>query len=416
MFVAGLSGNFEPCDALKYHMNLDTVPKPNDWNIVAQLNKLPNSFMVFIRAELYEYFLHSKRPTPINNATEQFIQSGIGLVHVEASNKIKIIISEPLICLTLFTIVNEPYAKTTPGKPAEMQAPLYEHLVQHIQQTSSDVNRFEDLLAYYFSLAFEEPRALQEVFNITSDGNHALGSYCAQLVTSTRVLPASDGGAIEVEGVHRFASLHRPTSSGTDQPRYAGPLGYRAVDDSTQKVWGTHLFQAHSLDSPAPILFPGHHMGPDLLFLLRLYPPINPSKISYLWVAVQAKLCHVRDQTQVPIATVRSAIRSVTPKNFFMTKDGEWCSGFEPHSKTMKGLEDGLPGPPTFGTGRYHLLRVLCGYPAVVGPLDPADILDDGKHPIATLNVDQFIHITKDHPPEDTLSFYQDDRYRRSKE
>ncbi|KAF8921792.1 hypothetical protein CPB85DRAFT_1209182 [Mucidula mucida] len=43
MFVAGLSGNFEPWDAVRYPMNLDGVSKPKDWDILAQLNKLRRS-------------------------------------------------------------------------------------------------------------------------------------------------------------------------------------------------------------------------------------------------------------------------------------------------------------------------------------------------------------------------------------
>ncbi|KAF8872043.1 hypothetical protein CPB85DRAFT_1445217 [Mucidula mucida] len=75
IFVAGLSGNFEPWDAVRYPMNLDGVSKPKDWDILAQLNKLPPSFKVGIRKEMCDYFIRNQRPAAIYDATEEDIQS-----------------------------------------------------------------------------------------------------------------------------------------------------------------------------------------------------------------------------------------------------------------------------------------------------------------------------------------------------
>jgi len=58
--------------------------------------------------------------------------------------------------------------------------------------------------------------------------------------------------------------------------------------------------------------YPGSHMGPDCIFLLRL------SSGRFIWVFMQVKMCS--GSGRIPLADLMDATRSVTPTRAWMVE------------------------------------------------------------------------------------------------
>jgi len=98
------------------------------------------------------------------------------------------------------------------------------------------------------------------------------------------------------------------------------------------------------------------------------------------------------------------AIRSVTPKKFFRSKDGKSFSNRRRKGlvrKTrdrLKGLPDGFDE-----AGSFSLLRVIASFPAHADINNGQNWKGNDDHPIATLNMDFVKEITKDLSPLNIL-------------
>ncbi|KAK7054515.1 hypothetical protein VNI00_003713 [Paramarasmius palmivorus] len=272
---------------------------------------------------------------------------------------------------------------------------LFQFLSERIRYSDNGHDYFEDFLLYYFILAFgsTNPRTLGEVFHILGPNATFLRQKCARLTS------------VYVPG-HQRDQANRQThylpvvlsSSGEIQVT-PGAIGLYAGE-----YQGRNVFRWMNHEGRELFCFPDKSMGPDLIFILELIGA--PS--TYIWVSVQAKQYNTASLSS---ETIQDAIRSVTPKAYFLNK--------VERAKVAEGIRDGdsyarnlltrerlmaLPQRDTEIAGEYSVLRVLATWPAVadlykhfgIPQSDQEDYdLDDGfdgddQHPVAFLNGDMF--------------------------
>lgn len=167
----------------------------------------------------------------------------------------------------------------------------YEYLANnieaHLSATSS--NGFENFIVYCIDVIFGmEGRKLKDVFQFHGDVP-SWGNFKAELVSLYET-----GTAIECAKVGHGC--------------FTGPsatLGTNAITAHSTLEWLKHR-------SRTPFCFPDNNMGPDVLFVLKL----QNGKL--LWVALQVKLSTIG--RLLDKNAVQDAIRSVTPKNFFLNR------------------------------------------------------------------------------------------------
>jgi hypothetical protein len=152
---------------------------------------------------------------------------------------------------------------------------------------------FEDVLAVYFMEAFSDGAWLDEIFTFQGD-IPTWSSETAELVA----LMATDS---ELKGVKVGRSNCADVCLGFKAKTYKEDLQWLGNERKT------------------PFLFPSNHMGPDLLFALRL------SEDRYLWVVVQAKYC---SEAKLSREDTAKALKSVTPSQFFVNKVGSYSFVF----------------------------------------------------------------------------------------
>ena len=172
------------------------------------------------------------------------------------------------------------------------------NITSHCHRSAAPSNGFENFIVYCIDLLFGiKPRRLKDVF----DFHGAVPTWAnlrAELV-SLHILPTSfttdDTPHIEY-AIVKHAQFTGPSAT----------LGANTKTPDSTLQWLAHEMRA-------TVCFPCNAMGPDVLFVLRL------ANGKVLWVALQAKLSSGRNGF-LDKRLVRSAVRSVTPKNFFLDK------------------------------------------------------------------------------------------------
>ncbi|KAF8737072.1 hypothetical protein AX14_013518 [Amanita brunnescens Koide BX004] len=268
------------------------------------------------------------------------------------------------------------------------------NITSHCHRSAAPSNGFENFIVYCIDLLFGiKPRRLKDLFDF-----HGTVPPWANLraeLVSLYALPTNSSsntdGALHIE----YATVKHA--------QFIGPsatLGTNAKTPDSTLQWLAHEVRA-------PVCFPSNAMGPDVLFVLRL------ANGKFLWVALQAKLSSGRSGF-LEKRLVKSAVRSVTPKHFFLDKDGK---PFSPSSypnlvQDTQNLLDALPNRCD-DAGRYGLLRAIASFPARADLgrcIDKKDLsakinLEDAvdKHPIAVLNMELMKRITKNMSPANFL-------------
>ncbi|KAJ7741220.1 hypothetical protein DFH07DRAFT_751229 [Mycena maculata] len=240
-------------------------------------------------------------------------------------------------------------------------------------------NTLENYLAFCFAKIFTwKNRRVDQIFTFPKGVPH-WAKQTAQMISLCRDPSTSELDECPVDLMSR--------------PSYS--IGTHSTGIEDTKAWLKH-------DLPAPICFPDTTMGPDLLFILRLK---DGSKI---WVAVQSKFS---SRTPLSAETLRDAIRTVTPNQFFSSKVGGCLSSELPTltdcdpTAVREFLKD-LPGRRK-DAGDYSLLRVIVSFPGETKAergktLKDMDFYYD-DHPIASLNMEVVAEMTNHMAPQGFL-------------
>ena len=177
----------------------------------------------------------------------------------------------------------------------EQRYSAHDFFASRLNVTTPTSNGFENHLACIIDVIFSTPRKLSDIFTFAFhglDGKTSVPEWTnltAELVSVYR----TDAGELEISPVRHTTDFSAPSCT----------LGVNAKDLDGTAQWLRHR------SAPA-ICFPHNSMGPDLLFVLRL------SDGSCLWVALQAK--HCTSHKTLPRSELRRALRSVTPRHFFL--------------------------------------------------------------------------------------------------
>ncbi|KAJ7279679.1 hypothetical protein C8J57DRAFT_1303945 [Mycena rebaudengoi] len=216
-------------------------------------------------------------------------------------------------------------------------------------------NTLENYLAFCFTKLFGSGNSrLDEIFNFPK-GVPAWANQTASLVSLYRESSKTE--------------VHERSVDWMSRPSYS--VGTHASTYQHTLDWVSHRQQA-------PICFPANTMGPDLLFAIRLKD----------------------GRKTMGSRTLRDAIRSVTPINFFSSLKavGKKRSFLTRLSHLPDRIED---------AGKYSLLRVIVSFPGETRLVRGESLEDmeyyDDDHPIASLNMVHLGQVTKDMEPRGFL-------------
>ena len=250
---------------------------------------------------LPHYIMRSVLPVPLGSDECLYVEYGFArFKHIPPSsgtgskNGMSVAFDEPLVLAAAHRWINN------------NDMPTYKYFAKnissHCHRSAAPSNGFENFIVYCIDLLFAiKPRRLKDVF----DFHGAVPTWAnlrAELV-SLYVLPANASSFTTDDGtpyVERAIVKHA---------QFTGPSATLGANTKTPD--GTLQWLAHEMR--APVCFPCNAMGPDVLFVLRL------ANGKVLWVALQAKLSSGRNGF-LDKRLVKSAVRSVTPRNFFLDK------------------------------------------------------------------------------------------------
>ncbi|KAK7044921.1 hypothetical protein R3P38DRAFT_3433258 [Favolaschia claudopus] len=349
-------------------------------------------------------------------------------------------IDEPLVFLAIAQWLNA-------GREESIHHSLTLDMSSHDPSTGR--NALEHYLAFCFAGLFSakinnRDLNLDEIFTFTS-------ASAEQIHPEWAKQPA------------RLVSLHRKKGPG-------GRLDVSPVDWWARPSYSLSAGRSHNAmlkflrhGTPAPLCFPPENMGPDLLFVLEL---MHSKK--RIWVAVQSKYqnlptTEIDEYNQgLPLKpcllhpeTMKKAIRSVTPRNFFISQVGvivdmtirnsHWCGiqerqqgkkgetpkekkkietarktketneqrNLETHKDVLAALSE-LPDRELEHTGKYSLLRVVASWPDLDGLVKgrrqtstliekTPQFVDPDNHPLAGLDFETLAKVTAHMSPQDYL-------------
>ncbi|KAG6872270.1 hypothetical protein C0995_011369 [Termitomyces sp. Mi166 len=349
--------DFRPTDAQKYVDAEDsTVLISSRYRLdFHKLVKSPDMIDTIHQLTTH-YLMRSALPRSLGQDEKMYVEYGFARFKDAGTNTVAI--DEPLVLLAATHWIDKNYRTS------------YKLFAERIRIHDTSSNGFENYLAFCLNLAFSQKQRLDKVFTFCGTPP-AWAQQEAELVS---LHYTSDG--IEISPVRQS------TNSGPSLT-----IGVNAKTTDGTSAWLRH-------ETPAPACFPHSHMGPDLLFVLRLADNSN------IWVAVQAKYS-IGKNGMLSRLFLRRAIRSVTPSKFFIDKEGN------PFSAELVGkILDSLASLPhrRSDVGTYSLLRVVASFPAQPGlkrclEEDP----DEQHHPVASLNVNFLKQLTKGLSPVNFL-------------
>ncbi|KAG6827376.1 hypothetical protein H0H92_012050 [Tricholoma furcatifolium] len=309
------------------------------------------------------YLMRSAFPGSLGKDEKTYVEYGFARFTDSATNTVAI--DEPLILLSATHWINKNHRTSYSLFAKEI----------HLHTSSHTYNGFENYLAFCLNLAFSQPQRVDKVF-----------SFCG---------PAPLWACQEAELVSLYHTSNGIEVSPVRQSSISGPsftLGVNAKTTDETSAWLKH-------ENAAPICFPHQSMGPDLFFVLRL------ADASLLWVALQAKYSSGKNGSLLRL-NLRRAMRSITPSQFFIDKEGNpFSPSTDPNlvANTLASLES-LPQRRD-DAGTYSLLRVVATFPAEPGlkrciEEDP----DSQHHPIGYLNMKSMEQLTRKLSPTDLLT------------
>lgn len=230
------------------------------------------------------YLMRSVLPRSLGQDEKMYVEYGFARFKDACTNTVAV--DEPLVLLAATHWIDKNYRTS------------YKFFAERIKGHDTSSNGFENYLAFCFSLAFSQRQRVDKIFNFCGTPP-AWAQQEAELVS----LHHAFDGIVEVNPVRQS------TNSGPSLT-----LGVNAKTTDETSAWLQH-------QSSTPVCFPHSHMGPDLLFVLRLADNSN------VWVAVQAKYS-IGKNGMLSRVFLRRAIRSVTPSKFFIDKVSNLTHGY----------------------------------------------------------------------------------------
>ncbi|KAG5643748.1 hypothetical protein DXG03_009682 [Asterophora parasitica] len=308
------------------------------------------------------YLMRAVLPGSLGKDEKTYVEYGFARFIDAETNAVAV--DEPLVLLAATHWINAHYRSS------------YKFFAKQIHVHEATSNGFENYIAFCLNLAFSNKQRVDEIF------------------TFSGTPPEWARQKAELVSLHRSASSNSVEISPVRHSTISGPsltLGANAKTTTDTSAWLDH-------DAHAPICFPHVSLGPDLLFVLRLADGTN------IWVALQAKYSTGKSG-MLSRLYLRRAMRSVTPSEFFLDKEGK---PFSPTSDpdlvatTLQSLSM-LPHRRE-DAGKYSLLRVVASFPAQTAlKRCIEEDLDTQGHPIACLNMKYIKQLTKGLSPVDFL-------------
>ncbi|KAF9482872.1 hypothetical protein BDN70DRAFT_379948 [Pholiota conissans] len=348
---------------------LEPLPVLSQYRLDFSKLKKNNDMLATIHQLTTHYIMRSVLPLTLGKDEVTYVEYGFARF-VDAETK-TVAVDEPLVLLAATHWINSNHRSS------------YKFFAKQIHLHDSDSNGFENYIAYCIDMLFSCRRRVNEIFLFNGQP-----PPWSDLEADLVALHRTDLGAVE-ENTVRHCNFTGPSVT----------LGTNAKAPENTTKWLAHR-------SHTPICFPHVSMGPDLLFILRL------SDSSLIWVALQAKYSlGTGNSKTLSRLYLRRAMRSVTPSEFFIDKEGRQFSPAS-HPSLVEDTSQHLLALPhrRSDVGKYSLLRVVASFPADTKLKRCLDEDPDADgHPIATLNMDLLKQITKRFSPVDFLQGLQDD-------
>ncbi|KAJ7770115.1 hypothetical protein B0H16DRAFT_1517308 [Mycena metata] len=284
----------------------------------SKLSQNPNMAGTIIRI-LNTDLVRSGLPTKVTVIEKLFVEYGFAR-YVETTTN-KIVIDEPLVLLA---------AERKIGRSSWWYT-------DRMDTNTPEVNGLEDYLAFILPVLFQRKPRLDEVFDFFGT-IPVWSTYRVELVS---VYDIGTGLGPDILPVLPNARPH--FSYGTDP----------GADTRATVRWLQHR-------TPTFVLFPPKGMGPDLMFVLRVFD--GSPRGSLLWVAMQAKFSKVAPHLDAK--TLRDAIRRTTPIKYWIQKANRRAP--EAHPSLAKDTLEILAQLPDrlADAGNQSLLRVIAACPA----------------------------------------------------
>ncbi|PVF94287.1 hypothetical protein CPB86DRAFT_49890 [Serendipita vermifera] len=366
--------SFKPTEAV------DWVKKEPDFppiNIAVEVPKLKLDKLSPMQAKTLSEMLHKQFFAgryligPFDaEARTTFVEQGIARISTDLGHSY---IDEPLIKAALDT-----WFKQRP------HFSLFEWCRSRIDVHSSEINGYEAFTTHYLLTALENSPWLKDVFTLREDqaqqSDPTWSESTLQLVTLSKGV-YDDNARISVVTHNSGPSAN---------------IGFRANSNEDVLEWMAENKQQVAFCYPPPL------MGPDILFFVQF----QQSK-QLILVAIQAKKHEIVDRN-----VLMEGVRTVTPSWFwrrrrleYKTVDMAPCSDEKAASRVQEILRE-IPNGQRFEGAEYPVLRVFASFPGRAnierttelgrcGTSGTSTIIDDDKHPLASLNETTFAELNK---------------------
>ncbi|ESK91824.1 hypothetical protein Moror_10550 [Moniliophthora roreri MCA 2997] len=390
-------------------------------------------FRSIVLKTVYEYTMKSIVSHLPGTDGASLLQFGFARVPSYESN---IQMDERLVLLSCLKWANPNMEEECPS--------LYSHVADYLQlhNPTDPQNGFEHYLSYYFAMAFGEFTPLCHIFDFLKD-NYPLRNRRAKLVALKSYFRPSTKTVYYEEGITRI-------SSDSDNHTRGHILGC-----------ASSLGRAHNRKDPQgdferwlrfeytePFYFPDNSAAADIMFVLKL-EGTRAARESYIWVAVQSKLHQGRpaipdtphnikgytDRNLLYLehSTLSEAIDTTTPRRFSLFLDDANDDSDQPiaslsdinkqnetarRKRKRDRILDAMKGLPNRAgrefAGEFSCLRVVASWPAITDLKRFAQRKRDWQdpdfgdgHPLACLNRDVLVDLTKDLSPTNILTLYE---------
>ncbi|KAJ6584170.1 hypothetical protein DFH09DRAFT_267454 [Mycena vulgaris] len=272
------------------------------------------SLEVVIRALTSQFWMRSSIEPRIASAAQfDLIACGFArYAETDTGNRKnpKITLDEPLALLALgewLQIIDTPLAEMLRVAAAKAVT------------EANGANGLEEYLALYFSAVFDKETPLTKIFRFHEDVHPPeWAEHPATLVSLYTVKSDSenvDENTNSENDDEMTSSENDDEDGGEWEEVKSGPVEHQmrpsvTIGKGASTPEATLNWLSFHDDHRAPICFPDKFMGPDLVFILRL----RDENRSLIWVALQSKFS---SENTLPAGTIRKAITTVTPDQFY---------------------------------------------------------------------------------------------------
>ncbi|KAI3621021.1 hypothetical protein WG66_013388 [Moniliophthora roreri] len=400
--------------------HIKSAPAP-DWKHLKGDDK--SEFRSIVLKAVYEYTLKSVVSSLPGEDGASLLQFGFARI---PSYQSTIQMDERLILLSCLKWANPNIACPS----------FYKYIAESVEihNATDPTNGFEHYLSYYFAMAFSEFTPLCKIFDFLNDG-HALCERRAKLVALKSYVRPSTNTVYYEEGVTKISPNRKTPGHILGCVSSLGRAHDRKDPRGDFERWLRFGYSE-------PFYFPDNSAAGDIMFVLKLESTGN-APTSYIWVAVQSKLHQGkpalpdvphntegytdRNLLYLEPGTISGAIDTTTPRRFSLYLDDENDSldDTEPpnndaaerkrkRNRILSAMED-LPNRATRKfAGHFSCLRVVACWPAIADlkrfvqrkPNWQDPDRTDG-HPLASLNREMFVNLTKTLSPTNLLIEYE---------